>query len=104
MVYHATKREKKTSIYQNKHLNVRPMLGNKVLSMKEKANNRNHRRVSLFEDEAGTGQHLHPDEKFHNLTPEQWQWAVNMIKEFELNEDGARILIEEIRKGNFVFD
>jgi hypothetical protein len=44
------------------------------------------------------------DEKYHDLTKEQWQWAVNMIKEFELNQDGAKILIEEIKKGNFVFD
>lgn len=42
--------------------------------------------------------------KYHNLTPEQWQWAVSMIREFELNEEGARILIDEIKKGNFVFD
>ena len=44
------------------------------------------------------------EDKYHNLTREQWQWAVSMIKEFELNQDGARILIEEIKKGNFVFE
>ncbi len=42
--------------------------------------------------------------KYHDLSPEQWQWAVSMIREFELNPDGARILIEEIKKGNFVFE
>lgn len=42
--------------------------------------------------------------RYHELTPEQWYWAVSMIKEFELNKDGARILIEEIKKGNFVFE
>jgi len=42
--------------------------------------------------------------RYHDLTPEQWHWAVSMIKEFELNKDGARILIDEIKKGNFVFE
>ncbi|HDJ33064.1 MAG TPA: hypothetical protein ENF21_03065 [Bacteroidetes bacterium] len=42
--------------------------------------------------------------RYHDLTPEQWYWAVSMIKEFELNKDGARILIDEIKKGNFVFE
>ncbi len=79
------------------------MLNNRVYTGKEEVKGRARSSDNFVKDLNGE-KTLLPEEKYHNLTPRQWQWAVTMIKEFELNEDGARILIEEIKKGNFVFD
>ena len=38
----------------------------------------------------------------HKLTKKQWSLLVNLIKECELTEEGARILMNEVKKGNIV--
>jgi len=36
------------------------------------------------------------------LTKKQWSLLVNLIKECELTEEGARVLLNEVKKGNIV--
>jgi hypothetical protein len=36
------------------------------------------------------------------LTKKQWSLLVNLIKECELTEEGARVLLNEVKRGNFV--
>lgn len=36
------------------------------------------------------------------LTKKQWSLLVNLIKECELTKEGARILMNEVKKGNIV--
>ena len=38
----------------------------------------------------------------HKLTKKQWSLLVNLIKECELTEEGARVLLNEVKKGNIV--
>lgn len=37
--------------------------------------------------------------KKHNLTAEQWNSYVNFIDDLDLNEEGIRIMVEEINSG-----
>jgi hypothetical protein len=36
----------------------------------------------------------------HNLSPEQWTNYVDFIDDLDLNEDGIRIMVDEINKGH----
>ena len=36
----------------------------------------------------------------HNLSPEQWTNYVDFIDDLDLNEDGIRILVNEINNGH----
>ena len=36
----------------------------------------------------------------HNLTPEQWTNYVDFIDDLDLNEDGIRIMVDEINNGH----
>ncbi len=38
----------------------------------------------------------------HKLTKKQWSLLVNLIKECELTEEGARVLLNEVKRGNIV--
>ena len=35
----------------------------------------------------------------HNLSPEQWNNYVNFIDDLDLNEDGIRIMVDELNSG-----
>ncbi len=35
----------------------------------------------------------------HNLSQEQWNSYVNFIEDLDLNEDGIRIMVEELNSG-----
>ena len=36
----------------------------------------------------------------HNLSPEQWTNYVDFIDDLDLNEDGIRIMVDEINNGH----
>ena len=38
----------------------------------------------------------------HKLTKKQWSLLVNLIKEYELTEEGARVLLNEVKNGNII--
>lgn len=35
----------------------------------------------------------------HNVSPEQWNNYVNFINDLDLNEDGIRIMVDELNSG-----
>ena len=37
--------------------------------------------------------------KKHNLTTEQWNNYVNFVDDLDLNEDGIRIMVDELNSG-----
>ena len=38
----------------------------------------------------------------HKLTKKQWSLFVNLIKECKLSQEGAHVLLNEVKKGNIV--
>ena len=47
-----------------------------------------------------SGEPLQDTLQKHNLSPEQWTNYVDFIDDLDLNEDGIRILVNEINNGH----
>jgi hypothetical protein len=48
----------------------------------------------------GSSEPLQDTLQQHNLSPEQWTNYVDFIDDLDLNEDGIRIMVDEINKGH----
>jgi hypothetical protein len=48
---------------------------------------------------SGSGKPMQDALQKHNLSQEQWNSYVNFIEDLDLNEDGIRIMVEELNSG-----
>jgi hypothetical protein len=48
---------------------------------------------------SGAGNPVQETLQKHNLSQEQWNSYVNFIDDLDLNEDGIRIMVEELNSG-----
>jgi hypothetical protein len=48
---------------------------------------------------SGTNQPVQDTLQQHNLSPEQWNNYVSFIDDLDLNEDGIRIMVDELNSG-----
>ena len=58
--------------------------------------------IELYKQSKKSGSKKIPQEtlKDYNLSPEQWKHYYEFIDDLDLNEDGIRIMVDEINNGH----